>query len=1032
MSQFEPSRLELRPSSVPLLLLTVSLILVLALVGYLLWEARAAQGAHAQNLIQAATEEIEKRVQTGISLIHATRGLYAADEAVSEEEFRDFVRTLNLPRRAPGFDRMGYATASGTVSFVEPRGKFGPELKDPALQRARDDGAAAASNRNESGVLIFAPVYRRGASVATVDQRRAAIEGFIFTSLDIETLIHGVAGEGLALTVTPGTGARSITIAGQPWTLNFRSTATSSGATAPILFFLAAGVAFSGTIFAISRAQVKARSAAERLATRWSKSAAALTRSEDRGRRILESALDAVVGIDLEGRITHWNPKAVEMFGWPEAEALGKLLTETIIPPAYREAHARGLASFKETRHGPALNRRIELSALRRDGTEFPIELSITAIGAGPQTTFSAFVRDLTDRRKAEASLRESLERFRIVAATTTDLIYEWHPGSGLVEWFGDVDRHVGRGPMEFPRTRAAWEELVHPEDRARFARSGPADEAYVGEYRIRKHDGSWRTWTDRAHAIPGPDGTAARWIGSISDVSDRRSLERDRERLLDRLQMQMERMPVACILTGPDYRIRLWNPAAARIFGWSREEAAGRGFDELLLAPEARAQAAAHLKSLAEGRHSSITTWENLARDGRRILCEWHMGPLQEADGTPAGIQAMAIDTTERARLESQLRQSQKMEAVGRLAGGIAHDFNNLLTAVSGYSEILLDELPKEGDARTHVEEIRGAARRAADLTRQLLAFSRKQMLEPTVLDLNAVIADMDKMFRRVLGEDIILAISLGTGLGPVKADRGQVEQVIMNLVVNARDAMPKGGRLTLETRNVELDATYAADREDAKAGPHVLLAVSDTGAGIPSEVLPRIFEPFFTTKERGKGTGLGLATVYGIVKQSGGHVAAYSEPGRGATFKVYLARIEGKPKERATAARVKPAAGGTETILVVEDEAPVRKLLTQVLKRQGYTVLDAASGLEALQAIAAHGGPIHLMVTDVVMPGMSGRDLARRVAPLRPEAKVLYISGYTEDAIVNHGELEPGTAFLSKPFTPAALATKVREVLG
>ncbi|HZN62951.1 MAG TPA: ATP-binding protein, partial [Planctomycetota bacterium] len=519
---------------------------------------------------------------------------------------------------------------------------------------------------------------------------------------------------------------------------------------------------------------------------------------------------------------------------------------------------------------------------------------------------------------------------------------------------------------------------------------------------------------------------------GSIADVSERRALERDREQLVNRLQMQMERMPVACILTGPDFKIRLWNPAAARIFGYSRDEATGRPFTALLLPPEARDDADAHLKSLAEGRHSTIATWENVARDGGKLLCEWHTGPLLEADGSFAGLQAMAIDTTERARLEGQLRQAQKLEAIGRLAGGIAHDFNNLLTAVSGYGEILLEHFRSDDPARGYVEEIRVAAHRAADLTRQLLAFGRKQVLEPAVLDLNNVLGGMDKLLRRVLGEDIFLGTVLAPDLGRVKADRGQIEQVIMNLVVNARDAMPKGGNLTLETRNVELDATYAREHPDASPGPHVQLAVSDTGGGIPAEVLPRIFEPFFTTKERGKGTGLGLATVYGIVKQSGGHITAYSEPGRGATFKVYLARVDAMVVKAPAHDTDRRVLSGKETILVVEDEAPVRKLLLQVLARLGYTLIEADTGMHALKAISKHNGPIHLMVTDVVMPGMSGRELARQIEPLRPETKVLYMSGYTEDAIVHHGELDPGTAFLAKPFTPHALAAKVREVLG
>jgi PAS domain S-box-containing protein len=1023
--------------------------MILAIVGYLIWVSHGRERLRFQGRVQKTLDEIDRRIEARIALIRATRGLFMASDSVSREEFRDFVATLNLAQRYPSMQAMGFATAEGpdgaVVTFFEgvaARPRPADWKGDNALKRARDDGVPAASSPGEGTTFpVFAPVYRRGAPAANTEQRRAAITGYVFASMDLGRLLKDAIDPedaeeiafridaGAAPGAEPGEGwrdTRTITVAGQPWRVEFRTLPAfkAHSAGGPVLYFLFAGLAFSAALFAVSRAQVRARSAAERIASHHARSEEALRRSEDRGRRMIETALDAVISIDLEGRITAWNPKAVELFGWAASEAIGKVLAETIIPAEYKDAHIRGLATFRSTGHGPALNRRIEVTARRRDGTEFPVELAITPIGSGDQASFSAFVRDLTDRRRAESSLKESLERFRIAAGTTTDLIYEWSPATGHV-------RHLGRGPEEFPRTRAAWEEIVHPEDAGRFKPAGESG-AYFGEYRVRRKDGSWRTWTDRAEAVRDKEGQLARWIGSIADVTDRRGLERDRERLLERLQMQMERMPVACILTGPDFAIRLWNPAASRVFGFARDQAIGRTFDELLLPPEARAEASRHLNSLAEGQHSSITTWENVTREGGRILCEWHAGPLLEADGSFAGLQAMAIDTTERARLEGQLRQAQKMEAIGRLAGGIAHDFNNLLTAVSGYGEILLDSLKPDDPSRTYVDEIRDAARRAADLTRQLLAFSRKQVLEPSVLDLNAVLADMDKMLRRVIGEDVTLVTALDPAVGHVKADRGQVEQVIMNLVVNARDAMPKGGRLTLETRNVELDPSYVKSHPEATPGPHVLLAVSDTGGGIPAEVLPRIFEPFFTTKERGKGTGLGLATVYGIVKQSGGHISAYSEPGRGAAFKVYLARVDGKVDARPAPGESRSAAGGTETILIVEDESPVRKLLAQILRRNGYTLIEAATGIDALAAASRHGGPIHLMVTDVVMPGMSGRDLARKMEPLRPDMKVLYISGYTENAIVHHGELDPGTAFLAKPFTPAALAQKVREVLG
>jgi signal transduction histidine kinase len=381
--------------------------------------------------------------------------------------------------------------------------------------------------------------------------------------------------------------------------------------------------------------------------------------------------------------------------------------------------------------------------------------------------------------------------------------------------------------------------------------------------------------------------------------------------------------------------------------------------------------------------------------------------------------------------RSEEQLRQSQKVEAIGRLAGGIAHDFNNLLTVINGYTELLLGRF--QGDDRTSkdINEIRKAGERAASLTRQLLAFSRKQILEPRVLDLNAIVVDMEKLLKRLIGEDIELTIDPASDLRRIKADAGQIEQVIMNLAVNARDAMPQGGKLTIETVNVDLNDAYASRHISVRPGPYVMLAVSDTGCGMNPEAMAHIFEPFFTTKGPGKGTGLGLSTVYGIVKQSGGNVWVYSEPDQGTTFKIYLPQVEGAvdrpPRERPGLG----APGGSETVLLAEDQQEVRALARQILEMSGYTVIEACGGGEAFEVCLQHKGPIHLMVSDVVMPQMGGRELAQRVALLRPDMKVLYMSGYTSNAIVHHGILNPGTAFLQKPFTPDSLARKVREVL-
>jgi two-component system cell cycle sensor histidine kinase/response regulator CckA len=417
--------------------------------------------------------------------------------------------------------------------------------------------------------------------------------------------------------------------------------------------------------------------------------------------------------------------------------------------------------------------------------------------------------------------------------------------------------------------------------------------------------------------------------------------------------------------------------------------------------------------------------------QDGTPVQVRLSGRTVLDEHGALEGYEIIAEDVSERWHLEEQLRQAQKMEAVGRLAGGVAHDFNNLLTIVMGYSDLVLESLGATDAMRAYVEQIKKAGERAASLTRQLLAFARRQVLAPQALDLNTVVTNVDKMLRRLFGENIELSTVLEPELGWVKADPGQIEQVILNLVLNARDAMPQGGQLTLETANVELNEGYARSHESVLPGRYVMLAVSDSGIGMDAETQAHIFEPFFTTKEKGKGTGLGLATVYGIVKQSGGHIWLYSEPGQGTTFKIYLPRVEEAAQPAEAISTGAPLAGGSETILLVEDEEGVRDLAGRILGLKGYKVITASNPTEATQVCERYEGPIQLLLTDVVMPTMSGRQLAEHVAFFRPGLKVLYMSGYTNSAIVPHGILEEGTPFLQKPFTPDSLTRNVREAL-
>jgi two-component system cell cycle sensor histidine kinase/response regulator CckA len=471
-------------------------------------------------------------------------------------------------------------------------------------------------------------------------------------------------------------------------------------------------------------------------------------------------------------------------------------------------------------------------------------------------------------------------------------------------------------------------------------------------------------------------------------------------------------------------------NPALRAMLGYSSaKELLGKHLGTLYAESQQWFELADHLRS-AKPFNGLIVEWKRT--DGTNVLVRVSGRSVSNGD-TDKTFELFAEDVTERRALEQQLRQSQKMEAVGRLAGGIAHDFNNLLMVIYGYSEFLLDRLGPEPALRAPAQEIASAAGRATSLTRQLLAFSRKQMLAPKILDLNGVVTENLKMLTRVIGEYIDLVMVPAPGLGTVRADAGQIEQVIMNLAVNARDAMPSGGKLTIETSNVTLDEEHARFHPPLTPGNYVLLAISDTGAGMDSETQSRIFEPFFTTKGT-KGTGLGLSTVYGIVKQSGGYIWVYSEQGKGTTFKIYLPRVADAvetPVKISVPSESVAVEPGTETILLVEDEANLRYLARQFLEKQGYRVIDAADGAVAMQIAVAHEGVIHLLLTDVIMPGMNGRELAQRISEIRPNVKVLYMSGYTENVIGRNGTLDAGVRLLQKPFTLRDLKSKVREVL-
>lgn len=506
-----------------------------------------------------------------------------------------------------------------------------------------------------------------------------------------------------------------------------------------------------------------------------------------------------------------------------------------------------------------------------------------------------------------------------------------------------------------------------------------------------------------------------------------------DRKRAENRFRMLIETAPMGIVIANKQGLITEMNPQALRVFGYEREDLVRQSVD-ILLPERLRASHEGHRAGYSKDPHVRPMGLglELFARrkDGTEFPVEISLGPLETKEETL--ISSFIIDISERKKMEKQLRLSQRMEAIGELAGGVAHDFNNLLAIILGCADIVLDALSPEHPATRKVQMIRQAGSSAADLTRQLLAFSRQQMLQPRVLDLKDVVDRTEVLLRRLIGENIEITISVDSSLGCVKADPGQIEQVLLNLAVNARDAMPKGGRLTIEAHNAELDDSFRDDRMQVVPGRYVMLAVEDSGCGMDRETQARIFDPFFTTKELGKGTGLGLATVYGIVKQSGGYIWVYSELSKGTVFKIYLPLIEQSDQPVEHIEPEVTVLRGCETILVVEDSESLREMAREYLESAGYTVVEAASGAEALQKAKDFAGTIHLLLTDVVMPEMNGPELATDMVSLRPGIKVIFTSGYTDDAIARQGVLDPDVTFIQKPYRPKALARKIREVLG
>jgi PAS domain S-box-containing protein len=635
---------------------------------------------------------------------------------------------------------------------------------------------------------------------------------------------------------------------------------------------------------------------------------------------------------------------------------------------------------------------------------------------------------DITERKQGEESLRRA-NAFAESVIETANVIFLHLDAAGIVRKTNVAAEEItGYKRAEIEGT--SWFDLLVPRDRyphvseefERLMREGVTSGSFENPIVTKQGDERQILWT----------GTTLREgdriVGIIAfgmDVTDRRRAE-DQQARLSRV---VEQATESIVITDPQGAITYVNPAFEGISGYSRAEVIGQNPRILKSGHQDAAFYRRMWETLARGE-----VWKgrlvNRRKDGTLFQEDATIGPVRDASGRLVNYVAVKRDVTTEMRLERQLMQAQKMEAIGRLAGGVAHDFNNLLGVIVGYGEITRRKLRDDDPLTGKVDQILKAAERAAGLTRQLLAFSRQQVLQPKIVDLNVIVSDVEKMLRRLIGEDIQLTSSLDPGLGSVKADPGQIEQVLMNLAVNARDAMPDGGHLMIETRNAELGPDDAGRRPPTLAGRYVMLTVTDSGMGMDAETQSHLFEPFFTTKEMGKGTGLGLSTVYGIVKQSEGYIWYYSEVGVGTTFKIYLPRVdeEASPVHKPTAIRL---AHGSETVLLIEDDGSLRDVVCEILEGAGYTVLVADGGAKALQIADEYTGAIQLIVTDVIMPGLSGKHAAETIKSARSEVEILFISGYTSEAIAKHGVLEAGAKFLSKPFTTEDLLRKIRDVL-
>ncbi|HJR01332.1 MAG TPA: CHASE domain-containing protein [Methylomirabilota bacterium] len=971
--------------------LACTLLLTFAVWRYAERTVRASEQERFDRVVGMSRAAIDRRLESYLQILMGVRALFASSTAVERAEFRSFVAGLSLETRYPSIRgmswvprvpaasraahealmRRGGAPAGYEIHPVEGQAEFHPvAFLEPAeayearwfgldaatrpenreaMERARDTGGAAMSQRlalfrqgEGSGFVIFLPLYRGARPPATVEERRQSFEGFVAATFRPDRLMDDLFGASrgepvdLELFDAP---------AASPGRLIYDRT---PGAPGPRELSRTVPVVFGGQTWTLRLATLPAfHSLTERLVPYWVL-----------GSGLLISVLAFVI-------------------------------------------------TLLQTR---------ALTAARRLGA---------------------------DLQAAERRLRRANERFELASSAVGSAIYDLSLPHGTMTWTQGLTEMCGYRLDEIDATYDWWIERVHPDERARVEARFQAAMAdghdFEADYRFRARDGLYLDVLSRGRFVRDAGGRPVRVVGSMADVSERKrgeSVLRDSE---TRHRTVLESAMDAFVGMDREGRLIEFNPAAERMFGHARADVIGRELAELIIPPSFRdAHRRGLARYLATGEHSLLGGRVEVSAqraDGTEFPVELTV-TVVKMEGPPT-FNAYIRDLTEQKRadaargsLEMQLQQAQKMEAVGRLAGGVAHDFNNLLTVISGRAHMLLSRLKPGEPMHRDVDLIQKTSQRAVALTSQLLAFSRKQVVQPRVLELGPLVADLLPMLQRMIGENMELTVEPVEGTGRVKADPSQMQQVLMNLAVNARDAMPDGGRIRVSIRDVLVDEAAALHQSNLPPGPYVALAVSDTGTGMSAETAAHIFEPFFTTKEQGKGTGLGLSTVYGIIEQSRGHIEVQSVLGRGTTFTIHLPRVEEAP------AAPPPDAGRrlrttSRTVLVVDDEPEVLELAAEILKRVGYSVLEAPDGAAALEVARRHEGEIHLLVTDMVMPGMSGRDLTERLRAIRNALPVLYISGYVQDGAARTALGSEHSAFVAKPFTPEVFTDRVRELL-